>query len=225
MTDSPGGIYGGENAVRKSCGWFDFAHLRRLHEILFSLSIAFLGVSLLFLAPTSLRIHFMHLEVEINMFLHIRQTDLIRGYFEYSIPSALVAFFIWLLLRLSSDTRFTKEVLRSVAGAVLLLAPPIFWFCNYQVVGWPFGWPYRWAPFELALMIMCLSLCLFKKSLIPGWVGVLLLLAHFGFWYWVPSTNPALANYAGPIAPILGFCSALVWGFYVRADSITVSAP
>jgi hypothetical protein len=201
--------------MRQNSGWLDLRRLRYLHEILFSLSIAFLGVSLLFLAAPGLRIPFTHLEVTINLFLHIRQTDLIRGYFEYSISSAILALCIGIILQLSSGTRLTKEILRSVSGVMLLLAPPAFWFCHYQVVGWPFGWPYRWTPVELTVVVVCAVLYLGGKWPFPAWISISLLLGHYAFWYWIPSTNPGLADYSGPIAPILGFCSALAWGVYV----------
>jgi hypothetical protein len=193
----------------------DLTILRYFHEALFSLSISFLAVSLIFLFAPNLSIPFVHLEVSINRLLHIRQTDLIRGYLEYSISSAILAFCIGMLLRIFSRTRVTKEILRSASGIALLLAPPAFWFCHYQVVGWPFGWPYRWAPVELAVAVFCLTLYLLGKWPNPAWIGILLLAAHYNFWYWIPSSNPARADYAGPIAPILGFCSAMAWGLYV----------
>jgi hypothetical protein len=205
----------GKENMRQNSGWLDLTRSRHLHEILFSLSIAFLGVSLLFIAVPGTGDPFSRLEVRINLFLHVRQTDFIRGYLACAIPSAILALCIVMMLQLSSGTRLTKELLRSVSGVMLLLGPPVFWFCYYQVVGWPFGWPYRWAPFELTVVVVCVALYLRDKWTFPAWVGVSLLLAHYVFWYWTPSTNPGLANYAGPIAPILGFCSALAWGMYV----------
>jgi hypothetical protein len=148
-------------------------------------------------------------------FFGIRQTDLIRGYFEYLVSSLLVALGIDILLRISANSRVTKEILRSVSGLLLVSAPFFFWFYYYEIVGWPFGWPYRLAPFEFVLAVSCFIIYLLGKWPIPGWISILLLAAHYSFWYFIPSSNPARADYAGPIAPILGFCSAWVWGIYV----------
>ena len=139
--------------MTKSSRQLDLVRLRYIHEILFSCSIAFLAVSLISLVAPSLLIPFIHLEVSINRFLSIRQTDFIRGYLEYFISSVTLAFCIALFLQISSGTRLTKEILRSGSGVMLLLAPPVFWFCYYQLVGWPFGWPYRWSLVELAVAV------------------------------------------------------------------------
>jgi hypothetical protein len=151
-------------------------------------SIAFLGVSILFLVAPDLRIPFSHLEVRINQFLRINQTDFIRGYFEYLISSTILALCVWTLLQWSSGTRLTKEIIRSVSGVMLLLAPPAFWVCFYQIVGWPFGWPYHWAPVELEAAVSLIALFLLGKWPVPRWIGVLLLAAHYNFWYWMTNS-------------------------------------
>ena len=194
--------------------WLSFALLDCSHKALFSLSTAFLLINLLFLFSQNLRIPFIRLEISINLLLHIRQTDYIRGYFEFAIPSVILAACICMLLHISSDRRLTKQILRSVAGIVLLFGPLAFWILYYQLVGWSFGWPYRGAPVELALAVLCLILYLSGNWPVPRGAGILLLAAHYGFWYWTPSTNPMLAGFTGPIAPVLGFCAALAWGAY-----------
>jgi hypothetical protein len=186
-----------------------------VHEILFSWSIAFLAVSLIFLFAFNLSIPFIHLEVSINHFVGVRQTDVIRGYLTYLIASTMLALCIGTSLHISSSTQTTKWVLCSGSGLILLLSPAIFWFCYYQVGGWPFGWPYRWSPVELAAAVSCMTLYLLGKWSVPGWINTLLLAAHYNFWYWTQASNPEKANYAGPIAPIVGFCSVLAWGVYV----------
>jgi hypothetical protein len=191
------------------------AYIRGIHEMLFSASIAFLSVSLAFIASPSLSVPFIHMEVSVNRFLHIRQTDFIRGYLEFLIPSLVLALCIGTLLHLFLRSGLAKEILRSGAGIALLYAPAVFWFCYYQATGWPFGWPYRGAPLELLAALVCAMLFLYGRVSIPGWCGILLLAAHYAFWYWMPSTNPARADYAGPIAPVLGFSSTVAWGIYV----------
>jgi hypothetical protein len=200
--------------MAKSGGWLALTSLRYIHIVLLSLSTAFLGVSLIFLVAPSLSIPFIHLEVAINHSLGFRQTDFIRGYFEYLVPSAALAFCIGISLQLFAGKRPATEILRSGSGVLLLLAPPVFWFCYYQVVGWPFGWPYRWAPVELAVALLCMIFFLLGKWAVPRWISVLALAAHYSFWYYTQSSNPGKADYAGPVAPVLAFCSALAWGLY-----------
>lgn len=195
------------------------------HEILFSWYMAFLSVSLVFIFANGLSIPFIHLEYKINNYFGIRNTDLVSGYLTYLISSAVLALCIGISLQLSSRTTSTKWILRSGSGVLLLFSPPVFWFSYYQVVGWPFRWPYRGAPVELAVSGLCVTLYLLKKWPVPGWISVILIAAHYNFWYWTQTSNPEKADYAGPIAPLLGFCGAIAWGVYVtRLRSANQSA-
>jgi len=186
-----------------------------VYEILFSLQTAFLAVSVIFLFADNLAVPFMYLEASIKRALHIRLTDVITGYIYHLIASTVLAILIGVCLQVSSRTRFTKWIIRSASGVILLLSPPIFWFCYYQKFGWPFGWPYRWAPLELGAALFCLILYLRKRWRVPGWIGMVLIVAHYFFWYWIPSSNPEAASYRGPIGPILGFCAAMAWVAYI----------
>ena len=193
---------------------------RYVLEILLSWNMAFLAVSLVFIFAHGLSIPFIHLEYKINGRLGIRNTDFVRGYLTYLISSAMLALCIGIFLHLSSGTRLTKWILRSGAGLILLLSPPIFWLCYYQVGGWPFGWPYHWAPVELAVALFCMTRYLLGEWSAPWWINMLLLAAHYNFWYWTQASNPEKADYAGPIAPILGFCSAVAWVVYASNRGI-----
>lgn len=109
---------------------------RFLLEVFFSIHIGYAGVSMVFCAIPSASIPFAHLEVYLNHLLHIRQTDYIRGYFEFWIPSLISALCIWSLFRLSRRLSFTKEILRSAAGVAILLCPSAIWTCAYERNGW-----------------------------------------------------------------------------------------
>jgi hypothetical protein len=109
-----------------------------------------------------------------------------------------------------------KEFLRSVSGFIVLFAPAAFWVYVYEQDGWPVGWPYKAAPFEIILIFLVAILFVSRKIEIPNLVGVAVLIAHYFYWYWAPSTNPSMPNYAGLAAPIVGFSSALAWGCYVK---------
>lgn len=194
--------------------------LRYIHEILFSFTTSFLAVSCLFmLVPMSLS-PFSRLESRIDSFLHISYTDLMPGYFEILVPSVFVALFIFIILRLSRTTLFTNEILRTISGVTLLLSPPLFWFCYFQALGWPLGWPYRGTPFELVFVAICAVLYLNRKWPLPRWISVSLLLTHYVFWYWTTPSHLNMPNYAGPIAPVLGFLASLVWGVYFAQQNV-----
>lgn len=191
-------------------------YLRYLHEALFSLNVAFASMTLaLATSPHETRL-FNGMESSINRLLRIRQTDYIRGYFAVLIPSVILALVIWAVLRLSWRTRTTRMILRSVAGVVALFALPAFWFYTFQYYGWPFGWPYRGAPFELSLVLVFVLLLLSRKWPLRWWLVVLFLAGHYTFLWIRIGGNYSMPNYAGPIAPILSYSSAVAWMFYLR---------
>jgi|SRR5271163_1718269 len=190
--------------------------VRQTFELLFSLNLSFAIVSIVDLEAHPVLSPFFSLEFSINKLLHIRQTDFIRGYIAFTASTVALALCFWLALRLSAGVTITKRILRSLAGPVLLVAPSSFWLYLYQKQGWPFGWPYRWAPLELALALVCAWLYIGGRWRFPIWFGVLLLGAHYAYWFWIFGGNYFASNYSGPAAPILGFSSALAWAIYVR---------
>jgi hypothetical protein len=186
---------------------------QHLWEVLLSLHFAFLGVSV---APFPALIPpLARMEGRINGLLHIRQTDFVRGYFVMWVPSAALALVIWLLLRALRRTRLAQESLRSVAGIATLLAPPVYWVYHYDTTSWPVGWPYQGAPFEIAMALLCAILFAAGRWKAPLWAGVLLLVLHYGFWWFVPGSEYEAPNYSGPLGPALGFCAALAWIVYL----------
>src|SRR5882724_9785816 len=100
--------------------------MRKVYEALFSLHLAFAGTSMVFRASVVVAAPFSRVEARINRFLHISQTDFVRGYLACWIPSVIVALLIWAFLRIFSRSPFTQEFLRSVAGIVVLFTPPAF---------------------------------------------------------------------------------------------------
>jgi hypothetical protein len=162
----------------------------------------------------NLSIPFIHAEVSINRLLNIRQTDLIRGYFACLIPSAILAFTFWILLRLSSRTKLTAEILRSVAGILVLSSLPAFWLYASQLDGWSFHWSYIGWVLECTVAIGLALLFLQHRLPIPEWCCMLLATGHYAFWFWVRG-NLFMPDYAGPAAPILGLSSTVAWCMYV----------
>jgi hypothetical protein len=168
-----------------------------------------------FFETRAMELMFLQMEIRINRFLHIRQTDFIRGYFAIWVPSLLIAFLIWCLLRTFARTRVTQEFLRSVAGVITIFAPAAYWFYVYERTFWPVGWPYHGAPFELAIALVITVLFLRGKLRVPFWASVLLIGGHYAYWYYATEWVPFATNYASPAGPILGFCSAMGWVLYV----------
>jgi hypothetical protein len=194
---------------------------RLLLEAFFSISIGYVGMSIVFCRIPSVSIPFAHLEVRLNHLLHIRQTDVIRGYFEIWIPSLISALCIWSLFRLTRGLNFTEEILRSAAGMAILLFPSAIWTCAYTRNGWTLQWPYKPVFLEAALAVICVWVFLKAKWNTARWVGISAFLAHSTFWYWFTSggfhaLEWAIPVYGGPAGLILDFCTTLVWGFYIR---------
>lgn len=187
---------------------------RSLLEACFSIQIGYVGVSMVFCAIPSASIPFVYLEVYLNHLLHIRQTDYIRGYFEFWVPSLIFAMGIWSLLRLTRRLRLTREILRSAAGVAILLCPAAIWTCAYV-------WPYKPVLIESALVLICLWVFLKGPWVVARWVGISAFFAHSLFWYLCPGNRFhalewGIPGYGGPVGMILDFCSALVWGLYIR---------
>ena len=204
-----------------------FKIVRYVHEILLSLNVSFAIVSAVEFQAHYVVAPFFWLEFAIHRRLNIQETDLVTGYIAFATSSMALAFCIWLVLRLSAHAEIIKGFLRSLAGSVALAVPAGFWFYYHQKYGWPFGWPYRWAPFELVLILACAQLYLGGRWRFPVWFSVLLLAAHYAYWFWIAGGgNYFASNYTGPAAPVLGFCSALAWGVYVarlRSNASVVS--
>lgn len=190
-------------------------HIRHLWEALFSLHLGFAAMTMVFIANPALDPPFSRMETRINVFLHIRQTDYVRGYFSIWVPSVLVSLLIWVVLRTFARTRFIQGFLRSLAGIVTIFTPMAFWVFLYEHTSRPVGCPWEEAAFEMAAALIFTLLFLLGKWQVPAWASLLLLAAHYVFWYFTPSSDPAQAGYGGPSGPILGFCAAAAWGLYV----------
>lgn len=214
MSQLTKGVWG--NSTKLGHGTDSRDRSLRLYEALLSIDIAFVITSIAFRSWTLFR-PFAHFEVMVNQTLGLRQLDFIRGYIAIATASLLLSGLFWTGLWASSDSNLTKRFLLSLSGFVVLFAPAIFWICVYEQDGWPVGWPYRGAPFEIIAAFVCCVVFLSDRFDVPNWPIVLLIVGHYAYWYWAPSTNPAMPSYAGPVAPILGSCSAFAWTLYVNS--------
>src|SRR5580704_6474290 len=117
------------------------SRIQYIHEATFSLNLAFVVMGLVFVYASSAVIQTLdQLEFSANKFLHIRQTDFLRGYSEFFLPGMLLALCIWTLLRLSSRAQLAREILRWVGGVAALVAVPAYWLCMTYSAGRRYGW-------------------------------------------------------------------------------------
>jgi hypothetical protein len=195
------------------------SHLQYAHEAAFSLNVAFGCVALALLnGPRPLTNLLTEMEMSINRFFGIRQTDFITGYWEVLIPVAVLGALIWLLLYVSRQTQLARKVLGSLAGLTGLAVAPTIWLSATYVASRRYGWdPFR-APqfFEFALVLFIAIMYVRGASPKPSWRILLLVLVHFGFWFWQFNPHPFFSTYSGPVAPAIGLCSSLVWILYAH---------
>ncbi len=197
-------------------------NVRYLWEALFSLYLGYLVIVVVTAESSTVDSAFTRLDFHINAFLHIRQTDFVIPYWALWVPAVAVALLIWLVLRVSARTRFTQGLLRSVAGIIIIVAP--LTCCIYGALRFPDGmrWPRGWlqalSPVEMAAAVICALRFLSGRWKRPFWVAVLLLAAHYRFWFYFgvfghPFNYLYLpANFSVP----LNFCAAVTWVAYVR---------
>ena len=188
--------------------------LRYLHEFIFSLNLALFGVTVFLLADPALWVPFTNMEVFIKTTLHIRQTDLVTGHIAVWIPSIVIAFCLWGILRIISNTSSAAEILRSVAGLMALFAAPIF---RLNVIK-SYGFPYEGIPVELLLILICTVFYLGGRWQVKFWVGATMIGLHYIFLWFVLGGHNPLPGYFGPVGIILSFCSAEVWWIYVSHE-------
>jgi hypothetical protein len=170
------------------------------------------------------------MEMYINDLLHIRQTDFVRGYFAFFIPSIGFSLCLWALLRLSSGSKLAKVVLHSIAGPLILLAIPAYWqylAWTSNLWGW-YGsrnWRYGASPFEALVALAIALIYLRGKWPAPWWTLTPFLAMHFFFWA-LPVHEIAFGPSVllGPLV-LVGFCASWVWVAYVANRRRTTEVP
>ena len=200
--------------------------IQYIHEIAFSLNLAFVATAMLFLyAPYSIIRHLNGIEISINRSLHIRQNDLIRGYWEFFLTGIVLALCIWMFLRLSSNRRFAPAILRYVSGVVAVGAPPAYWLCaTFSASGRGVWNPFHTVQlYEVVLILAWVLFYLQGKWLTSSWLNIFVLSLHFSFWLWQfwPFFVMALSGYGGSpgITVVAGFAAGLAWLGYMRGNN------
>lgn len=192
--------------------------MRQPWEVLFSLFLAVMIVGTVAATNFTILAALSRVEARVKIFLHLRQTDYVRGYIALWLPSTLLAFLIWIVLHVSARCRFTKRFLGSAAGVITIVGPFAFWVVNLHEFSWPIGWIYCAAPFETIVALVCALRFLAGKWGAGERATFLLVAAHYIFWYYArfsPNANPCDPYGPGAFITPLGICAALTWGAYV----------
>lgn len=200
-------------------GW-----ILRLHRILLALNLAIAGETLVCIYWHSLADRFYRVEtlmlVRWDKFQHgglMRYPDYSSGYVGFWLPVGILVLFFWALSLVSSRTRFTRQTLRSFAGYVALFLVPGLWIFGSlpypPYSSWVLGLFHRGAPLELGVVAFCAFRYLKGRWPFTASWTVFLVTLHFIYWFYMPGASLYVA---GPIPIIVGLCSSLVWGTYLR---------
>lgn len=207
------------------------APIQVIHMAAFSLNVGLLIMALLLLYPAhSVISRLNQFEVGINRFLGIKQTDLILGYWEFLVPGVALAACIWLFLSLTSRESFTLAFLQFVAGFTALAAAPLYWLCASNRADGRYGWsPLRaFQLYELVLVLILALLVVLRRRDLIWWPGIVVLIGHYGFWFWQfrPQLSTALGGYgdAPALISFASFAAGLAWITYVHNGTATLSA-
>jgi len=193
--------------------------IRPIHEFLFSLNLGLVWVLERSLGSNSFWV--LRLQYRINSFLHLNSHSDIGAYAAALGLALGLAVGIFLLLRVFVNTFLATEILRSVAGIAALMSFPACWFYVVPVMKQsPISTGERvWLLAELGSAILCASLYFCRKWPLPTWVGVGLLVFHYGFWGCVFFGTGFVFDPRYFIFPLVGLCSSLAWGVYVGERS------
>jgi hypothetical protein len=198
---------------------------QRIHEVAFSVNLAFALVALFFLlGPQSATSTLFRMNVAVYRYLHLLPDVRVPkdyytgGYFAFFLPATALAICVWALLRVLSRSELAHGLLRSVAGITALAASPAWWVWSTYLVGRRDGWsPFAAIQFyELALVLLCATLYLFGKWGVPTWISIIILLLHNGFWFWQFGSAPFFMGYGGPVAPTVSLCAVTTWVLYLQ---------
>jgi hypothetical protein len=192
-------------------------YLRGLNELLFSLNLALLVISV-----GSVRLKYPLLTIGSrvldSVYTHLPSLGLSAlrdGEPNRQSFAALVLVFAAVLLvvfRITSRFALTDSILRLVPGI-------------FGVIGLPVTLELLQSPppllfIEAFVAAVCALLYLFGKWRLPWVIGILLMTLHFVFW----SSGVRNIMWFWPVYPAVGFCSVLVWTLYVKQQRLSTAA-
>ena len=196
--------------------------LRFAHEILFCLNLA-LALKLegnqkpnkffsFFESGESL------LAFRINTHLHLHPHHAFGADFAFLLLGLVLASLLFVLLQILLTSSFLKNLFRSTAGMISLIALPFAWvLASWVTIGPPVVNPPHWLLYlELATVASCGQLYFAGTWRLPQWLTITLLAVHFAFWSDVVSGGPYFwHDMFTLIFPLAGFLATLLWGIEV----------
>lgn len=203
--------------------------LQQIHGAALSLNVASVTMAFLWLSnPLPVTSRLVRMDIAISRYLGILpdfksatvpKDDFTGGYFAFFLPAFVLAFCIWILLRVFSRALLQTQILESFGGIAALGALPIYWLCATYSSSHRYGWnPFTTIQFyELAAVLICASLYLRSHWPIPMWGSLVFALLHYAFWFQQFGTYHIFSGNGGSITllPIVGLTATLTWVLYV----------
>jgi hypothetical protein len=203
-------VYLGPGRTKNQYNWvvnMRKGYLQPLHELLFSLNIALVGITALILGD-GVFAPFVRLSSFVNQQLGRKAMDAAGGYLAFfgyvTVLTTALVFILWFLRRAA----VTRAILAYTGGFLAIGLSPACWF---YITHW-----HGWYPIEVIVCALCSALYLAQTWPIPTAGTILLMSVHYGFWghrFWQQTRH----NIAELLLPTVGFLSCIVWGLYVRA--------
>jgi hypothetical protein len=221
-------------------------YMRWLHEFLCSVSVAWLVLRREFVMERSSLLGTLVNYPPYRYLREYLYPDISRDHFygrlaDFIGLSLLCGLVIFFFLRLLSPFRLTKAFLHTIAGAIVIAGFPLMCLRDYGFLSFS-ARAARWPLLvEVLLVLACAAFYLYRRWPVPAPVSILLLALHVALWSWATESyvgwtwlagmfrlanvpfgrwaiwwNDALLLIFIVFYPILGFCSSLAWGIYVR---------
>ncbi len=158
---------------------------------------------------------FFKLDSSLNYQFHIRQTDIVWGYWALFLPASLVTACIWLSRQLLASKETAGGVYHLAAGIASLAAAPAAWLLATYVGSHRYGWTVLGSyQFYEVLVVLAAVLSLSRKNFhYTSWLVAAVTCAHFLFWmkqfgslYFFDGNQGAIS-----VLPILGLLSTIAW--------------
>jgi hypothetical protein len=121
-----------------------------------------------------------------------------------------------LCLRVLGRIAVIRTVLRQAAGFVIVAGFPLVWLHPGNQTGLLLA-TREWLLIEVVFVVACVCLFLYRRWPKGAALGVLVLLLHSGLWGWVSWGAITVGSWS--VYLVLGSCTGLVWGFYVRMSA------
>ena len=189
--------------------------IRRAHEVATSVNVAFVLVAFLLVGTENPIARFLQIE---DLVLSRRlgiigpRGDFSLGYFAFFIPAIVCALSTWCFLRLSAATPFTNKFLQTFAGIAAFIGPQAWWLFFSVAPGNPLA---EIRVYEVGAFVLGV-VYLFRKRPVPGRAVLVVLLLHYGFWFWQDGRYVYFGGYGGVIGLTVGLSASLIWLLHRR---------